>query len=119
MSVGSLLRDLSAQGIALSVRGDRILVRAPKGAITDNLLERLREQKALIMQYLAAQAEKEADKQPCNHEGMHLPRRCFACGGGFWWVSIHGNGVCLTCHPPARADLVLEMISPDRSGVGE
>ena len=115
--MGILLQSLSSQGIDLSMKEGRLLVRAPKGAITDDLLERLREQKALIMQRLTAQAEKEADKQPRHHRTVHLPWRCFACRGEFWWVSIHSNWVCLTCHPPARADFVYEWQGPFSSGV--
>jgi len=31
---------------------------------------------------------------------------CHACHGTRWWVSIHGEVVCATCHPPPNPGLV-------------
>jgi len=39
--------------------------------------------------------------------GVELPtRRCYACKGWLYWVSIHGAAVCANCHPPANPNLV-------------
>lgn len=39
--------------------------------------------------------------------GVTLPtRRCRACNGWLFWISIHGVVMCSTCHPPASRDLV-------------
>ncbi len=41
------------------------------------------------------------------------PRCCRACRGTRFWVSIHGQEVCATCHPPASPDLVARWIGRD------
>lgn len=39
--------------------------------------------------------------------GVELPtRRCRACNGFLFWISIHGAVVCLTCHAPAKRSLI-------------
>lgn len=38
---------------------------------------------------------------------------CRACGGGRFWLSVHGAEVCATCHPPAAPHLVAAWIGPE------
>jgi len=39
--------------------------------------------------------------------GVELPtRRCRACNGYLFWISVHGAVVCAGCHPPASRTLV-------------
>lgn len=43
------------------------------------------------------------DSQAC----IELPtRRCRACCGWLYWVSVHGAVICAGCHPPASPALV-------------
>lgn len=38
---------------------------------------------------------------------LELPsRRCRACNGWLFWVSVHGSVACSTCHPAASRVLV-------------
>ena len=39
--------------------------------------------------------------------GIELPtRRCYACKGWLYWISVHGAVICAGCHPPASRALV-------------
>jgi len=39
--------------------------------------------------------------------GTGLPaRRCRACNGWLYWVSVYGPVICAQCHPPASRALV-------------
>lgn len=39
--------------------------------------------------------------------GIDLPtRRCRACNGWLYWVSVHDAVICAGCHPPAKRELV-------------
>jgi hypothetical protein len=35
---------------------------------------------------------------------------CWTCGVGRFWLSVHGQWVCATCHPPGSEDLVAERL---------
>jgi hypothetical protein len=42
-----------------------------------------------------------------SQNGTGLPsRRCRACNGGVYWVSVHGAVICARCHAPANRALV-------------
>ena len=47
-----LLRDLSAAGVEVRRDGDRLRVRAPKGVITTELLDRLKAEKPRLLEAL-------------------------------------------------------------------
>jgi hypothetical protein len=61
--------------------------------------QQIKKGQVLSMQREKAQpllsAGKIAELQPCP-----------ICGGGDYWLSIHGPLVCTRCHPPARPELV-------------
>ena len=52
MSAQDLLTDLQSRGVQISAEGDRLRIRAPKGAITPELGERLEQNKPEIISAL-------------------------------------------------------------------
>jgi hypothetical protein len=49
MSANALLRELSERGIQVVVRGDRVTLRGPEGALNQELTERMRQHKPAIL----------------------------------------------------------------------
>lgn len=69
MNVDSLLLDLSSRGVKISVEGEQLRLRAPKGVLTPDLQELLSEHKAEILRLLsgdgvAATLERVSRDQP-------------------------------------------------------
>ena len=52
--------------------------------------------------------------------GVELPtRRCGACNGWLYWVSVYGAVVCAGCHPPPSRALVKTWYwLPEGEGIG-
>ncbi len=84
-----LLAGLRAQGISLTVNGDKLKCKGKESALTPELLETLREHKADLMALLAAMCFCEApmpasdiESTPCPH--CDVGCRCIACGRCRW-----------------------------------
>ena len=54
MSVTSILHQCEVLGVCLTVKDDRLQIQAPKGIVTTNLLNNIKELKDLIIDYLRA-----------------------------------------------------------------
>ncbi|THF86131.1 hypothetical protein E7T09_12945 [Deinococcus sp. KSM4-11] len=61
MGVTELLRELEGRGVRLAVEGSRLVARAPQGAVTPELAEQIKMQKAALMAAIQATG------------GQHLP----------------------------------------------
>src|SRR5690349_8601809 len=57
-----VLADLARQGITLSIQGEALRCRAPKGALTEALRAMLREHKAELLAFLRTQKEAPANR---------------------------------------------------------
>jgi hypothetical protein len=54
-------------------------------------------------------AELETTRGLPGPSGVGFPtRRCYACNGWLFWVSVYGVVRCAGCHPPANRALVSE-----------
>jgi hypothetical protein len=73
MTPSSLVVAFASRGIALSVKGDRISVNAPKGQTTPEDIEVLRQHKAGLLAYLAEQSA--ATSEPTTSAPRPLPWR--------------------------------------------
>lgn len=58
MSAETALAEAAAKGVTLTLSGGKIIYSGPPEAVTDDLLGRLRQHKAELLQLLAAEAEK-------------------------------------------------------------
>jgi len=65
-----LIRDLSAAGIRLSRRGDRLHVEAPKGTITHELKIKLAEVKPALLALLSADEMRQTLRALADSEGI-------------------------------------------------
>ena len=114
MTAADLLRELEGAGVRLQADGDKLRVRAPRGALTPVLRTALQARKVEIVAALQARtgghlvrAALEAGAVPVRRE----LGRCFTCGGRRWWrraAAAGGGWTCRTCHPPANPALVAE-----------
>jgi hypothetical protein len=74
--IGTLIYDLSEQGIKLSVKRGNLTVDAPKGRITSNVLGVLKERKSEIVQELEGMDEEiQFGKTASLYRGAKLPNR--------------------------------------------
>lgn len=103
-----VLKELKALGCQVSVQGDSLRVR---GNLTDELRQEILEHKAEILALLRDRIPGGAVLKIWQDTRTAIPHhdytRCPCCGGGRWWVSIHGARVCAKCHPPAGPKLVV------------
>lgn len=67
-TIESLLTDLGGRNISLRRKGDRLLVNAPKGAMTAELSARIRTNKAAIMDFLASVGTEQEEIQKAPHD---------------------------------------------------
>ena len=104
-----LLADCEARGIGLIPAGDAgLTIDAPEGALTPDLVERLKACKAELLAFL----------QPETHNGaggwsdaIDPPDACPKCGRLELWQSVAGNPFgqmpgtwrCVRCDPPTTA----------------
>jgi hypothetical protein len=89
MSLAELLADLNSRGISLVVNGDKLKRKGKESALTPELLETLREQKAELMALLAGMCFCERPMPPADVEGQPCKRCgfsgwCSTCGGCRW-----------------------------------
>ena len=57
MSAADLIHALAARGVEFSAQGDRLIIDAPKGALRQGEIDRLREHKAEVLRLLKPPAE--------------------------------------------------------------
>ena len=92
MSVHDLLSDLHAAGVRLELDGDRLRYRAPKGALTDELRERLAANKGEVAEVLATSASQDqgglTPEQIEQFKALRVEVKMSAswCPAGFWLV---------------------------------
>lgn len=58
MSAKTVLAEAVARGLTLMTNGEKIIYTGPREAVTDDLLDRLRQHKAELLRLLPAEAEK-------------------------------------------------------------
>ena len=83
MNASTLIRDLTARGVRLEPRGDRLHVDAPAGTLTAAIVEELRRRKGEV---LAALAPTRAEEQPTR-----------LCSGGCGRLTRSTIGMCAAC----------------------
>ena len=98
MNAASVLREARARGIQLSVRGDRLHVKAPIGALDPSLRSALSEHKQAILRLLAG--------PQIAHDGGPI-EQCVVCGCPTWWQSTAGIWRCDHCDP--RTDTIVRV----------
>ena len=104
--VEELLAHLHRKGVVIRRDGKRLAVDAPRGVVTTEILSTLRRHKPGILALLG-QEETTDEPSPRPRDKDHGgPRRCFACRGTRFWISIYGVTVCGKCHPPATDALI-------------
>ena len=90
MNPATLIDDLTRKGVHLSAKGDRLLVDAPKGVLTNEVLGALRDLKPEILAVLRA-------APPWGP--------CVACEGRLFWADAreppdNAHWRCDRCDPP-------------------
>src|SRR5215831_9861095 len=119
MTALALLQQLRALGVALTPSPDGTLhYKAPKGILTDDLRQAIRQHKTALLHVLAQPIP--LNKSPLSEayalgqsavphpssprveslETSPVAWRCYCCMGTRRWRSIYGVVVCGTCHPP-------------------
>jgi hypothetical protein len=75
----ALLDELRTKGVSLAVEGEHIAVDAPKGVLTDDVRQAIREHKAALLAWLAqsapahnAAATEPCPQEPCTHQAHPL-----------------------------------------------
>ena len=96
-----LLEECSARGISLTAAGkDRIAIDAPREALTDEFMERLRASKTALLEALRSDADSTSASQrkEDNSPGIQSEAACL-CGSKTWQdVPIHnGQSVRRDC----------------------
>jgi len=86
MSPTDLLTEVSRLGIRLEAQGKDVRYKAPKGALTPELRERLRSHKASLRQLLTAPPADVVSEDPCP-----------VCGSRERWQWIDGRSLCRVC----------------------
>jgi hypothetical protein len=79
MTATALLDELRTKGVHLTVEGERVAVDAPRGALTDDLRQAIRQHKAALLALLVqpapatdAPATAPSTPEPCTHQA-HVP----------------------------------------------
>ena len=106
----SLLAELRSLGLALTVKGDRLMVR-PSGLLTDELRQAIREHRSALLSLVASERlEQSENRTAAIHAGNGKQQsamtqkleslRCCSCGN-FWPMSqdigdsVFGLGRCV------------------------
>ncbi|NQT39186.1 MAG: hypothetical protein HQ581_16935 [Planctomycetes bacterium] len=135
MSAESLLMDLVRLGIKLEAHGDRLRYH-PQGAMTPDLIDRLRTHKAELLAALRsavdpdgvatapvtgepAESGPEAAPEAIRWEdAIHPPDPCSKCGSLELWQTLAGNWRCMRCDPPTTAQRLAELAGRIRRKMG-
>jgi hypothetical protein len=89
--VQSLLETLAKANIQLTVSGDKLGIDAPKGALTDDLREAIRQHKAELLALLCQAETSPASGEPA---GEGKPALCPKCGWPEWISHTQYDKVC-------------------------
>ena len=95
--VDALLAELAEAGVTLVSDGDRLRY-YPKAVIEPELVARLREHKAEVLEIVST---------PWPDDYVEPPP-CEKCGGMELWENPLGDWRCMKCDPPTRAIRLLE-----------
>lgn len=99
MTAGELLRELHRRGVRLTAHEGRLRCEAPRGTITPDLVEAMRQHKAAVLAILQG-AEVEAGPEWRPRLGESFPAvwpsgECVRCGGRRWrWSTAAGRWEC-------------------------
>jgi hypothetical protein len=118
MNIGTLLAELSAAGIALSVEGDTLRYRAPLGTMTQErrallaarkleVMQALRPRRAVVSPPLHAAVRQRA---PLPQEIIHKHPQC---PSQRFWRHVWGDYYCLDCWPPTDPMAVAATMKPE------
>jgi hypothetical protein len=90
-----LLQEAKAAGLAVSVDGDKLVIRGPRKA--EAIAKLLLEHKPAVIEALqqASRQHDQADAAPC-----------LWCRRASRWLSVYRVEVCGECHPPAPGALL-------------
>ena len=123
--VAELLADCDARGIRL-IPGDggSLTIDSPKGALSPDLLERLKAHKSGLLAKLRPHSLKglpellpdalDDDWELADEPGEPCPR----CGSLVTWWTISGDARCGACDPPRKALAALERLERIRRRLG-
>ena len=105
MTIQEILTTTERAGIVLSAVGDRLRVKAPSGALTDDLRATLAEHKPALLDVLFRLEGMRANTGlvpiPCARlEAIGGPGRCFSCGDGLGHPGAYGR--CVPCEIAAE-----------------
>ena len=104
-----VLADCETHGIQLIPAGDAgLTIDAPEGALTSDLIERLKTHKAELLTLLLPAADNDADGWD---DAIEPPVPCPKCGRLELWQSVAGDSLgqtpgtwrCVRCDPPTTA----------------
>lgn len=115
MTATMLLDELRTNGVHLTVKGEHLAVDAPKGVLTDDLRQAIRQHKAALLTLLTP-------RLPRHRGGMPVTRPttpCPQCGSVEWQEHITYR-YCRACgwenQPPLpHTPLLVPPVEPDRS----
>ena len=83
-----LLSEIRSQGAFLEIEEGKLVIDAPSD-FPNALIDRLREQRAQILDYLRSESP-----------SLCLENiTCLACGYNRWWVRFDHVLICQICHP--------------------
>lgn len=110
--VEELIKELEIGGWEVKIEGDNVIVRGKP--LTNELREKIRRNKELIIKYQRNKRNKEVIEKFKRAFGDDIeilppdtkPKTCYACGGSLFWTSkLNGRLICAKCHPPASPDI--------------
>jgi hypothetical protein len=85
MSVGALIEDLNQRDIRLEAEGDKLLVDAPVGVVTDELKMSLARLKPRLLEFLRReQAEVDLEPEEADREGLVIRWSEYPT-----WIKLH------------------------------
>ncbi|MCO6456489.1 MAG: hypothetical protein J5I93_14425 [Pirellulaceae bacterium] len=133
MTLPDLLTELERADIRIEAHGDRLYIDAPRGALTPDLLGRLRRHKPELLDVLTSPAPADAAEGQAHGDDLtddvDLPEApppgsdgwpegcidpatlqpCSICGRLELWQSLAGTWQCLRCGPPVVARRIREV----------
>ena len=102
--VEKLQSELARLGVVVVASGGRLRY-YPRGAVAPELVERLREHKAEVLEILS---------DPWPEDDGDEPDPCPQCGSLAAWETMTGRWRCLWCDPPKKAIAALERVEKIR-----
>ncbi|MGH9334641.1 MAG: condensation domain-containing protein, partial [Vicinamibacteria bacterium] len=74
VNLASLLDELSRRGIRISAEGDRLMTRAPRGTLTDELRQELSDHKPELLRLLRSRLSSSMEASSANAVNGHIER---------------------------------------------